>query len=107
MRWWMGRPFFAYMLQCADGSYYVGQLEKRVAEHHEGGRCAYTEPRRPVRLVWSQEFTARPEALAAELQIKNWSRAKKQALARGDFGELRRAAKKKDWATYRQRRQPT
>ncbi len=34
----MGRPFFAYMLQCADGSYYVGHtddLEKRVAEHDD------------------------------------------------------------------------
>ena len=59
-----------------------------------------------MRLVWSQEFATRAEALAAELQIKNWNRAKKQALARGDFEELRRAAKKKAWAAYRQRRQP-
>jgi predicted GIY-YIG superfamily endonuclease len=104
----MGRPFFAYMLQCADKSYYVGHtddLERRVLEHHEGGKCAYTETRRPVQLAWSQEFATREEALAAELRIKNWSRAKKQALARGDFDDLSQAAKKKDWAAYRQRRQ--
>lgn len=109
----MARPFFAYMLHCADGSYYVGQtddLEKRLFEHQEGGKCAYTiraytETRRPVRLVWSQEFATREEALAAEHQIKNWSRAKKQALARGDFEALSKAAKKTDWAAYRQRRQ--
>jgi predicted GIY-YIG superfamily endonuclease len=104
----MPRPFFAYMLRCADQSYYVGHtddLEKRVREHQEGGKCAYTERRLPVQLVWSQEFAARPEALAAELRIKNWNRAKKQALARGDFDELRSAAKKKDWVGYRQRRQ--
>ena len=104
----MARPFFAYMLCCADESYYVGHtddLQKRVLEHQEGGKCAYTETRWPVRLVWSQEFPTREEALAAELTIKNWSRAKKQALASGDFDELRTAAKKKDWAAYRQRRQ--
>lgn len=103
----MSRPFFAYMLQCADGSYYVGHTDDMdLAEHHEGGKCGYTETRLPVQLVWLQEFPARAEALGAELQIKNWSRAKKQALARGDFDELRWAAKKKDWAAYRQRRQP-
>jgi predicted GIY-YIG superfamily endonuclease len=104
----MGRPFFAYMLQCADKSYYVGHtdyLEKRLGGHKDGGKCAYTELRRPVRLIWSQEFATRSEALAAELRIKNWNRAKKEALARGDFDQLSKAAKKKDWAAYRQRRQ--
>ena len=104
----MGRLFFAYLLRCADESYYVGHsddLEKRLLEHQEGGKCGYTETRRPVQLVWSQEFSTREEALAAELQIKNWNRAKKQALARGDFDGLSKAAKKRDWAAYRQRRQ--
>jgi putative endonuclease len=104
----MARPFFAYMLRSADESYYVGHtddLEKRVLEHQEGGTCAYTATRLPVRLVWSQEFATRQEALAPELRIKNWSRAKKQALASGDFNELRTGAKKKDWAAYLQRRQ--
>ena len=104
----MARPFFAYMLHCADDSYYVGHtddLEKRVLEHGEGGKCAYTEARRPLRLVWSQEFATRDEALAAELRIKNWSRAKKAALATGDFAERSTAAKKQDWAAYRRRQQ--
>jgi len=59
-----------------------------------------------VQLIWSQEFATRAEALSAELQIKNWNRAKKQALVRGDFEELRRAARKKDWGAYRQRQRP-
>jgi predicted GIY-YIG superfamily endonuclease len=104
----MGRPFFAYMLRCADDSYYVGHsddLEKRVLEHSEGGKCSYTESRRPVQLIWSQEFSTREEALAAELQIKKWSRAKKRALASGDWKALSQAAKKGNWAGYRQRRQ--
>jgi len=100
--------FFAYLLLCADQSYYVGHtddLEKRASEHQAGGKGSYTQTRRPVRLVWSQEFSTREEALAAEMQIKNGSRAKKQALASGDFDGLSKAAKKKDWAAYRQRRQ--
>jgi predicted GIY-YIG superfamily endonuclease len=103
----MTRPFFAYMLLCADDSYYVGHtddLEYRIARHHEGAVLGYTTTRRPVRLVWSQEFPTREEALAAELKIKNWSRAKKDALIAGDFAALSQAAKKKDWAGYRRRK---
>ena len=101
----MGRPFFAYLLQCADESYYVGhtdELTRRLQEHQEGGRCTYTTLRRPVTLVWSEEFATREEAKAAEARIKRWSRAKKQALARGDFAGLRRAARK-NWAAFRAR----
>ena len=61
----MSQPFFAYMRQCADGSYYVGHTddwEKRLAPHEEGGNCAYTETRRPVQLCWSQAFASREEA---------------------------------------------
>jgi len=61
----MGKPFFAYMLRCADASYYMGHtddLEKRVAEHQAGEKCAYTFERRPVRLMWSQEFWTREKA---------------------------------------------
>jgi predicted GIY-YIG superfamily endonuclease len=104
----MAEPFVAYMLRCVDGTYYVGHtdnLERRIGEHEEGGKCAYTETRRPVRLIWSQEFSTRAEALAAELQIKGWSRAKKEALADGNFEALTLAAKKKDWQSYRKRSQ--
>jgi predicted GIY-YIG superfamily endonuclease len=104
----MAEPFVGYMLRCVDGTYYVGHtdnLERRIGEHEEGGKCAYTETRRPVRLIWSQEFSTRAEALAAELQIKGWNRAKKEALADGNFEALTLAAKKKDWQSYRKRSQ--
>ena len=102
----MSEPFFAYVLCCSDGSYYVGHtddLARRVAEHNEGGKCRYTSGRRPVSLVWSQEFPTREEAKAAENQIKKWSRAKKQALVRRDFDLLQERAKKRNWAAYRAR----
>ena len=80
--------FYAYMLRCADGSYYVGhtdELEARVGAHQSGLIRGYTERRRPVQLVWSQEFAERDEAFRAERRIKGWSRAKKEALIRGDW----------------------
>ncbi len=83
--------FWAYILRCADGHYCTGHtdnLEFRFAQHQTGGCCDFTSRRRPVALFWSQEFSTRFEALDAERQIKPWSRAKKEALARGDWVAL-------------------
>ncbi len=90
--------FWVYMLQCADQSYYIGHtndVEKRILEHQTGERDGYTARRRPVRVVFTQEFPSREEALAAELQIKGWSRKKKEALVRGDWAEISRLAKRR------------
>ncbi|SER12166.1 TrmH family RNA methyltransferase [Sphingobium sp. YR768] len=89
--------FHAYMLQCADGSYYVGHsdnLEQRIAQHQSGAIAGYTQSRLPVSLVWSQDFGSRDEALSAEQQIKGWSRKKKEALIAGDWDAIRQAARK-------------
>jgi tRNA/rRNA methyltransferase len=102
----MARPSFTYMLRCADGSYYVGHtddVERRVSQHEAGAVAGYTATRLPIRLVWFEEFPTREEAKAAEAQIKNWSRRKKNALITGDIDELKRAAHK-DWELYRWRR---
>ena len=61
--------FFVYILRCADGSYYVGhtdQLEARIAAHERGEIAGYTRKRRPVRLVFAEEFRTREEALARD-----------------------------------------
>ena len=84
-------PFHAYILRCRDGRYYTGHtdnLEARIAEHQAGLAADFTARRRPVELVWTQEFPTRHEALASERQIKGWSRAKKEALIRGDWEGL-------------------
>lgn len=90
--------FWVYMLQCADRSYDVGhtdELEKRVLQHEAGELGGYTSTRRPIRVVFTQEFASREEALAAELQIKGWSRKKKEALVRGDWAEMSRLAQRR------------
>jgi predicted GIY-YIG superfamily endonuclease/proteasome lid subunit RPN8/RPN11 len=88
--------FYTYMLVCSDGSYYTGHtdnLERRVGEHQSGLVSGHTKGRRPVRLVWSQDFVERHEALAAERQIKGWSRAKKEALIDRRWDELSRLSR--------------
>ncbi len=91
--------FHVYILKCSDESYYTGHtdnLEKRLAEHIQGViTSCYTFKRRPVQLVYNETFGTREEALAAEQQIKGWSRAKKEAMMRGDWAEVSRLARSK------------
>ena len=87
------------MLRCSDGSYYTGHtdnLEERVAQHNSGQVEGYTATRLPVRLIFSQEFPTRQEALACERQIKGWTRKKKEALARREWAEITRLARSKN-----------
>ncbi len=86
---------FVYMLRCADDSYYVGSatgddLWKRISEHQSGAYPGYTWSRRPLTLVWSEHFDRITDAIAAERKIKGWSRAKKEALIRGDWASLQK-----------------
>jgi predicted GIY-YIG superfamily endonuclease len=87
---------FVYILRCNDGAYYVGStrstLETRLAEHNSGTFGGYTARKRPVALVWHQEFQFITDAIAAERQLKGWTRAKKEALMRGDFATLQSLA---------------
>lgn len=88
--------FYTYLLLCNDGSYYAGHtedLDVRIAQHVTGQLGGYTASRRPVRLVWADEFPSRYEALAAERQIKGWSRAKKKALIDGNWDKIRLLAR--------------
>ncbi|MDO7841178.1 GIY-YIG nuclease family protein [Sphingomonas immobilis] len=87
--------FWAYLLRCGDGSYYAGHtddLEPRIGAHEGGAGSDYTARRQPVALVWCQDFASRLEALAAERQIKGWSRAKKEALIAGDWERVSQLA---------------
>jgi tRNA/rRNA methyltransferase len=89
--------FWAYLLRCSDGSYYVGHtdaLERRIGQHQQGEIEGYTQKRRPIELVWSQDFTSRIEALTAEKQLKGWGRQKKEALIAGDWDLISTLARK-------------
>jgi tRNA/rRNA methyltransferase len=89
--------FWAYILRCDDGTYYVGhtdELEDRLAAHQAGALPGYTHDRRPVELVWSAEFGDRDEAFEAERRLKGWSRAKKEKLINGDWEGIQALSRK-------------
>jgi len=83
--------FWVYILRCSDGRYYTGHtddLERRLAQHHTGGLCDFTSRRCPITLMWSENFQTRIEALEIERKLKPWSRAKKEALIKGDWATV-------------------
>jgi predicted GIY-YIG superfamily endonuclease len=82
---------YVYILKCANNSYYTGStvdLAHRLAQHQAGTYGGYASKRLPVTLVWSQEVQTDNEAFLLERKLKGWSRAKEEALIRGDFGGL-------------------
>ncbi len=90
---------FVYMLRCADGAYYIGfhrgeDVAHRVADHNAGRfPKAWTYRRRPVELVWAEEFASILDGIACERRLKGWSRAKKEALIRGDWAAIQDLAR--------------
>ena len=88
--------FWLYILECSDGSFYIGHtdnLDLRLAQHDAGQAGSYTASRSPLKLIHSETFDSRYEALAMERKLKGWSRAKKLAYMAGDWkavGELSR-----------------
>src|ERR1700675_3219150 len=79
----VSEPWFCYMLQCRDGSLYVGMTNDvavRVEKHNRGYGPEFTKKRRPVELIWKQEFADRFEARQREVELKGWNRKKKLSL---------------------------
>ena len=74
---------YTYILKCKDDSLYTGwtnDLKKRITSHNDGKGAKYTKARRPVELVYYEEFQTREEAMKREYAIKQLSRKEKEAL---------------------------
>jgi putative endonuclease len=75
---------FTYILECADGSLYVGStnnMERRLLQHNESKKGAhYTKIRRPVVLKYVESSATLKESRQREAEIKRWTRDKKLAL---------------------------
>ena len=81
-------PFHVYMLECPDGSLYVGHtddLDARLSAYRSRRYAAYTARRLPIRLIFSEPFNTRDEEFPAERRIKGWLRPKNLALARNQW----------------------
>lgn len=104
-------PYIVYILECSDGSYYTGStddINRRLWQHEQGVESSsYTSSRRPVKLVWTSEETQHYyDALRWERQIKGWSRVKKQALIRKEFGMIHEIVKAERKRREENKKQP-
>lgn len=81
--------YFVYLVKCSDGSYYCGystDLESRIREHNNSEKGAkYTRSRRPVELVYSEEFDSKSEAMRREFEIKQLTHKEKKGLFSQDL----------------------
>ena len=68
---------YTYIVKCSDETLYTGwtnNLKKRLEAHNKN--------RRPVELVYFEEYDTKQEAMKREYAIKQLSRQKKLALIR-------------------------
>ena len=74
---------YTYLVRCADGTFYCGwtnDLDKRIKAHNEGRGAKYTRSRRPVPLVYWEEFSTKTEAMQREAAVKKLTRQQKERL---------------------------
>ena len=92
---------WVYILRCADGSFYTGMTrgeepDARVSGHEmKLSPNAYTAARLPVTIVYAEDFDLVADAIAAERNIKGWSRAKKEALIAGNWEQVQALSRRR------------
>ena len=85
------KPWFVYLVRCRDGSIYTGitdDVDARLKKHNQGKGAKYTAQRRPVALPYSETHPDQNSARKREIQLKGWTRQKKEDFAAG-FPRLR------------------
>ena len=76
-------PHFFYLARCSDDSLYAGtciNLEARQRKHNDGTGAKYTRSRRPVRIVYHEDFETVGDARRREAEVKQWPKEKKERL---------------------------
>jgi putative endonuclease len=96
--------YYVYIVKCTDQSYYTGftnNIERRLHGHNHGiNPDCYTYKRRPVKLMFIQDFSNPKDAITDEKQIKGWSREKKEVLFQGDWNKIHESAKCKNSTSH-------
>ena len=85
-----------YILRCSNDAYYTGStvdLQRRLRQHQSGEGANFTKKHLPVELIYFEEFERVDQAFYREKQVQGWSRAKKEALIKGDINRLKKLAK--------------
>ena len=76
---------YVYILRCADDTLYCGwttDLKARLRAHNSGRGAKYTRSRRPVELIYVEEYEDRHDALSREWHIKRMRREEKEMLCK-------------------------
>ncbi|MBF7093981.1 GIY-YIG nuclease family protein [Streptococcus sp. HF-1907] len=71
---------YMYVVRCADDTLYTGyttDLERRIKTHNAGKGAKYTRVRRPVKLIYSESFASKNQAMSAEATFKRKTRKQK------------------------------
>ena len=82
--------WYVYIIRCRDNSYYIGMTwnpDQRWTQHQTGNGCRYTHEHGAEAVVYLEEYEGLEEARLRELQLKGWSRKKKEKLIRGEWGK--------------------
>ena len=72
--------YYLYLIQCGDKSIYTGittDVKRRFREHKEKTGARYTRARKVKKVLYTEEYKTRSEALKREAEIKSWQREKK------------------------------
>ncbi|HLC94094.1 MAG TPA: GIY-YIG nuclease family protein [Patescibacteria group bacterium] len=77
--------YYFYILRCSDNSLYCGQtnnLQRRINEHNfdKNKSAKYLNAKKPVKLVYFEEYSTLQLVMKREWQVKKWTKAKKEAL---------------------------
>lgn len=90
--------YFVYILRTLSNTLYIGvtkTLDQRINTHNTGKGAEWVKIHRGARLVYSEPHPILGAARKREIQLKKWSRAKKEALIAGDFVMLKSLSRRK------------
>ncbi len=78
-------PFTVYILRTSSNTLYIGQtnnIEKRLEEHRSKTTksAKYMKYFDSFELVYTESYATRKEAMQREWELKQWTKAKKEAL---------------------------
>lgn len=82
---------YMYVVECADGTLYTGyttDVERRLKTHNAGKGAKYTRARLPVKLLYSEAFASKPEAMSAEALFKKKKPREKIGLYQRTHGKI-------------------
>lgn len=79
------KQYFVYIIQCSDGSFYIGittDLDRRIKQHNglAAGGAKYTRIKQPVILRYYEGAPDRSSALKREYMLKRLSHSQKKVI---------------------------